>query len=245
MHAVLGFARQARQSEEQKQVDIDQIIRRDHNIQYIDDYCEAVSSNYHLFKDGEVDFQTFKMIIQSLPEEPVIKEQNYFEDYLEDRRKQDEQVVSNNLQVEGLRSSRQPQQVPIKQTGVGGSNLQRPADLPTQGVDGRSRVGASILPYNQTSHVNHQTSNIAGIPGNRNQPNPSQLFPIGPAYSSNGANFRTDNRDQASNQNSMVHSINLQSIRSPGSPRAREVDSIHLRTVHNDQLLRDRLSPRA
>ena len=54
------------------------------------------------------------MIIQSLPEEPVIKEQNYFEDYLEDRRKQDEQVVSNNLQVEGLRSSRQPQQVPIK-----------------------------------------------------------------------------------------------------------------------------------
>ena len=103
------------------------------------------------------------MIIQSLPEEPVIKEQNYFEDYLEDRRKQDEQAGNTGQLPAGLRASRQPQPTGSNnQAGILTSNVPRPIDGPTQVVDNRSRVGASIVPKDTIAPVGMQASHTAG-----------------------------------------------------------------------------------
>lgn len=64
----------------------------------MDEYCESVQSNFEMLNHREIDFPTFKMLIQSLPEEPEIKEQNYFEDYLEQKRLQEEQARANGQQ---------------------------------------------------------------------------------------------------------------------------------------------------
>lgn len=54
-------------------------------------FCEAVEDNYMLLNNMELDYELFKTIMQTMPEEPEIVEHNYFEELMEEKRRQEEQ----------------------------------------------------------------------------------------------------------------------------------------------------------
>ena len=54
-----------------------------------------------MLKDGAIDFETFKIIISTIPVEPEIKQYNYYEEYLKEMESYDEgNRQKNNMQTE-------------------------------------------------------------------------------------------------------------------------------------------------
>ncbi len=100
----------------------------------------------------EIDYPTFKMIIQSLPEEPEIKEHNYFEEYLEEKRRQEEQARANG-------------QHPVQQSQIRGN----PSRIQPSLAGSRSPV----------QPVNH-SQQLQFIPANAAQSRLSNAGPVSP-----------------------------------------------------------------
>ena len=112
-------------------------IRRDHNIDYIKEYCETLENNYKMLKDGEIEYIELKIMVESMPEEPEIVENNFYEQYLQDKLKNQSEMPEeakedpNLIQAQAVREVKnvqvQPNNQEVAQNGEGNSH-QKPAE---------------------------------------------------------------------------------------------------------------------